>query len=170
MAKCSWETCSNEAKLGKKYCPACAKVAHQKWLEMVTNGKAERENRDANFKVLWEEAVAAGNQQAKACQPVPMVVSQRVNPLDDSSPVTKAWFVPSGACGFAWIVIKPATSAFARWLAKQGIGHKSYYGGWEVSAGQVGGQSIEIKESWCRGVCKHLQAKGINCYMNSRLD
>lgn len=138
--------------------------------EKIAAETAERRKRYAAYEALWNEAESAGRAAADACVPTPMVVQQRANMADDSSPVVKSWHVPSGACGFAWVTIRPATSSFARWLKKQGLGRRAYYGGIEVSAEMVGGQSIEIKTAWARAVADVLTKAGIKAHAGSRLD
>jgi len=168
--KCSWKECDNEAKVGKKYCPTCAKVARDKFMDRVRQSKADAEAKRKAHKELWERANVAGLKAANACVPTPMVVSQHKNPLDDTSAVEKQWYVPQGPCGFAYVTIRPATCSFARWLAKHKIGHKSYYGGWEISAGLVGNQSVEIKTAWASAVAKVLQEAGVKASHYSRMD
>lgn len=85
------------------------------------------------YEDIFNAAVAAGNKAAAEAIPTPMIVSQHKNMADDNSPVEKQWFVSEGVCGFAWVVIKPGTHSFAKWLTKTGKGRKDYYGGVSVS-------------------------------------
>lgn len=129
------------------------------------------------FEKIYNEAVEAGMAALKAKVPTPMVVVQHKNMLDDTSPVEKAYNVPMGMCGFAWINIKPATQPFVRWLKKQAAGNEhtnygfkdSYYGGWSIWAHE-GGQSIELKQAFCEGFGKVLSKYLIENYTMSRLD
>ena len=77
-------------------------------------------------------------------------------------------------CGFAWVIIKPATSAFVRWLKSKDIGSKHCYGGWSIwysEAGSIPGlQNIGVHEAACYAFSKVLQANDINAYSDSRLD
>lgn len=163
-------TCGLPSVGKSKYCAAHRSAAHSAWKDMIQQKAAETAAKKAAFKELWDKALKAGADAAAACVPVPMIVTQHKNMMDDSSPVVKAYHVPSGVCGFAWVLITPATCSFVRWLAAQKIGGKSYYGGWEVSAGMVGGQSIEIKTAWAGAVAKVLQAGGIRAHMRNRED
>lgn len=55
-----------------------------------------------------------------------------------------------GWCGFAWVNIKPANSAFANYLRKKGYGRTdSYYGGLTVWIGEFG-QSVDRKYEFAK--------------------
>jgi malate synthase len=73
-------------------------------------------------------------------------------------------------CGFAWIKIRPATSAFAKWLVKTGKARPAYGGGLSIWI-SAHNQSMERKEAHARAMAKVLSEKlGINCYAESRMD
>lgn len=126
---------------------------------------------DTEAKALYECAVAAGRAAAEACVPEPMYVVQRQHPLDDTSPIVKAYPpVMDGVCGFAWINIKPGNSAFARYLKAKGAARTdSYYGGVSVWVGGYG-QSYERKSAYASAFAKVLQEAGIKAYSMGRLD
>lgn len=73
-----------------------------------------------DFETIYNNAVTAGREAATKMVPTPMTVvggGQR-------------FYVPDGACGFAWVIVKPGTSKFARWLkANKHARPDSYYGG-----------------------------------------
>ena len=120
-----------------------------------------------NFAQLWSAANAAGRKAAEACVPQPMVV-QQVNPI--TGEVIKTYEpIMDGMCGFAWITVRPANSAFARWLKKQGLGNKAYYGGWEVSIHDYG-QSYERKAAHAAAAVRVLRDAGIQATPRSNLD
>jgi hypothetical protein len=121
------------------------------------------------FQLWLDEANKAGEEAVKAIKPTPVVVQQHVNMLDDSSPVVKQWVVPDGVCGFAWVHIKPATTPFVRWLKRNGIGRRSYYGGWDIPIHSYN-QSYEKKMAHANAMAKSLCEKGINAYGDGRLD
>ncbi len=116
-------------------------------------------------------AMNAGRLAGEDAIPTPMVVEQRANPLDDSSPVVKRYApVMDGMCGFAWVNIKPGTSAYARWLKKEGIARKdSYYGGVTIWIGEHG-QSYERKSAHAAELARVLRTHGVNAINMSRLD
>lgn len=124
---------------------------------------------------IWREAQLAGEQAAMACRPTPMVV---FDAHLDGSPVEggQTYYVGGGVCGFVNIVIKPATSGFARWLKANERTYKHYYGGLsyfvhaECVNGTVLAQSLDIKEAYGRAMVKVLKEHGIPCGMESRLD
>ena len=120
-----------------------------------------------NFAKLWADANAAGREAAEACTPTPMTIA-RVDPITGRvlhvyEPITE------GACGFAYVTVKPGNSAFARWLKKQNLGHKAYYGGWEVSIFDYG-QSYERKAAHASAAARVLRDAGITATSRSVLD
>jgi len=132
--------------------------------------KVLRQGRDEKFAEIFAKAKQAGIEAGYSLRPRPIVVTQHTNPLNDNSPVEKAWYSAGGTCGFAWVNVRPATSAFARWLAKNKIGHRSYHGGWDIWISEHG-QSVEQKEAHAHALSEVLKNElGITCYAASRLD
>ena len=121
------------------------------------------------FQTLYNAAHAKGMEAGMGSNPTPMVVQQRANPLNDNSPVVQQYFVSEGACGFAWIVVKPGTSAFARWLTKKGYARKHYHGGVSIWVGEFN-QSIDRKEAYAAAFAEVLRNGGITAYSDSRMD
>lgn len=84
-----------------------------------------------------------------------------------------------GACGFAWVRIKPATSPFVKWLKKQAEGEKytkygrrdEYNGGWTIwNPGQYRGQNVDIKSDAAHAFANVLKKYGIDAWSEDRLD
>lgn len=137
----------------------------------ATKQQARPSKQDKINEAIYCKARMAGLEAARACRPVPMVVQQHANMLDDKSPVEKQWFVSGGVCGFAWVVVSPGTCSFARWARKNIGAHLDYYGGVGISAGdREFGQSMQIKEAYAEAFARVLQENGIRAYMNSRMD
>jgi hypothetical protein len=130
---------------------------------------------------LLARAEDAGLKAMEKITPTPMVVQQHANVLDDNSPVTRQWDVPTGVCGFAWVVIKCKGKGvrFITGLKKAGIAgdensfkritRSSYYRGFMYSV-HDGGQSYEWKTAYAHAFAEVLQNEGIECYSGSRLD
>jgi len=120
---------------------------------------------------LYASADAAGKAAADACVPVPMIVREHANPFDNRSPVVKQYApVMGGVCGFASIGIKPANSAFAKYLVAEKIGRKdSYAGGIRIPVFAYG-QSMAKKEAYAYAFAEVLRAAGIRAYGESRMD
>lgn len=139
--------------------------------EKIAAETAERKARYALFEQVFDEANRAGFAAAEVIVPTPMVVSEHTNPLNDASAVKRSWYESEGACGFAWVHVRPANSSFAKWLVKNGHGRKSYYGGIDIPV-HAHGQSIERKETHARKMAEILKVKlGLeHCYADSRLD
>ncbi len=118
----------------------------------------------SEMRALYEKAKAAGMAAGVAAIPVPMAVSGGV-----PGEPAKLWVEPEGACGFAWVKIRPGNSPFANWLKKNDIASKAY-GGWvDIWIGDFN-QSIARKEACARAMAKVLSEGGINAYADSRLD
>lgn len=119
---------------------------------------------------IWKEAWAAGMAAGKGAECVPMHVVQRANMLDDSSPIVKRYEpVMDGVCGFASVVIRPATSGFAKWLKKQGYADAHYYGGYSIFIGEHR-QSLTKKEAHAHAMCEVFAKYGYNARTDSRMD
>lgn len=128
-----------------------------------------KRNLDLIHQVVWEAAVKAGRAAGDKCRPTPMMVTQHANVLNDNSPAVKTWRVDSGVCGFAWVVIKPGTSSFARWLIKHKLAGKHYYGGVSIWVSEYG-QSMERKIAYARAMSEYLNKVGIRAYPGDRMD
>jgi len=75
-------------------------------------------------------------------------------------------------CGFAWVKITPATQSFARQLKKAGIvDHAAWNGGYDIwNPSGHPTQNISSKEAGAVAYARHLEANGVKCYAQSRLD
>lgn len=127
-----------------------------------------------DWKAVYDLAHKAGLEAVDKATPTPMVVYESLGLSDIPKPGGKSWVVPSGLCGFAWIVITPATSSFVRFLKAKGIGRKHYYGGWSVWVPSLfpdaRDQSVEYKEAYARAFASVLREHGIEAHAESRLD
>jgi len=127
-------------------------------------------NRDRQHRELFDSAWQVGLDAARACTPAPMLVQSHENPLDDSSPVDRSYYVPQGVCGFAWVIVKPGNSSFAQWLKRNELGRRdSYYGGVNIWIG-VYGQCYERKVAHASAMAKHLRDNGVRATAMDRLD
>ncbi len=139
-----------------------------------------------DFTDLVEKAHVAGVEAAKACRPARFDLVAHANPLDDNSPVVEHFpdqktneHAFAGACGFAWVKIRPANGPLAKWMKSKGIGDKDdYQGGWVVWIGSEHvskeidhyGQSMEIKYAYANAYAKVLSEAGHRATAFSRLD
>lgn len=138
--------------------------------EKIAAEKGVRNERNAKFAEAYRKAKAAGLAAGEGIAPTPMVVAQHANPMNDRSAVTKAWFVGEGACGFAWVKIRPGTSAFAKWLVKNHYARPAWNGGVEIWIGEHN-QSIDRKAAHAAALAETLRAElGIEAYADSRMD
>ena len=119
---------------------------------------------------LLERAHLMGMDAGRRVGVAPMVVGTPTelmgNDIDYSK---KTYFVESGVCGFAGVVIKPARGKFVSYLKSLGMGHKHYYGGWYVSVREFN-QSLTRKEAYANAFANVLGEVGMRCYVDSRLD
>lgn len=128
--------------------------------EKIAAEKAERAARYAGFQALWDKAHAAGMIAGMPVIPTPMAVT-------DGQTVH---IVAEGVCGFAWIVVRPATSSFARWAAKNKGARKEYGGGMCLRWVGEFNQSMTRKEAYAAAFAKTLREAGIEAYSRSRMD
>ena len=123
---------------------------------------------------LFDQAHSAGMQAAEKRNPTPMVVN------DPST--GERYHVPSGVCGFASVIIKPARGKFVNFLKhhfeptmsgslvrRTHYCHKHYYGGLELSC-FLFGQSLEKKEAYCRAFALVLNGSGLSASCHSQMD
>lgn len=122
-----------------------------------------------NGTALTAKAHEAGLAAVAACTVQPMVVARHANPLDDNSAIREARVVPDGPCGFAWVNLKPANSAFAKWLKAECGWRKSHEGGITMWVHYFN-QSAQKKEAYAYAYAKVLRDAGFNAYAGSRLD
>jgi len=144
--------------------------------EKIRAESEARRARYAEFAKLWADAHAAGMAAGNAVRPTPMVVCNgdvRINgaPLDPYKPATDIVdVVADGACGFAWVVVRPGSCSFARWAVKEREGRKEYGGGVRVRWVGEFNQSLERKDAYAKAFADVLRAAGINAYAHSRMD
>jgi len=129
--------------------------------EKISHESKVRAARNQGFAELAQRAYEAGIQAGVNCRPVPMQVLDELN--------GQAWRVDDGACGFAWVTVKPANSAFAKWAQAQGIMRKAYGGGVQYWVSEFG-QSEERKAAFAYAYARVLCEAGINAFAGSRLD
>jgi len=121
------------------------------------------------FPRLWEIAHQMGMQAAQTCQVVPMIVDEHIDQLDGNSPIKKSYFVPEGVCGFAWVTVRPANCAFAKWMKTNKDCHLAYGGGMQYWISMFN-QSMQLKEAYADAFAEALQQVGIKAYAGSRID
>ena len=155
MAKCA--KCEAETTGKSKYCKPHAAEAREAWRLMVAS-KAEAKADDyAHFADAARLAHAAGHAAAVAAVPVPMVINGYA-PIDD------------GVCGFAWVTIRPATSRFAKWAAKNLGARRAYGGGLMIWISDYE-QSMTRKEAYACAYARTLGEQGIpGISWGSRID
>jgi len=137
---------------------------------LTTSGKPKVS--EDKWEAIFAEADAAGRAAVESLRVVPMVVVQHENPLDDNSPAVKEYFVEDGACGFAWVKIRPANHPFVKWMHKAGKARDkgaAYNGGYDYWISDYN-QSIQKKEAYAYAFADVLQKHGIKAYADSRLD
>jgi hypothetical protein len=133
---------------------------------------SKKQVQEDGFQMAWGAACIAGAAAAEAKVPKPMYVVERANPMDDSSPIVKAYEpIADGVCGFAWVNVRPGNSPFANWLKKEGKARKAYGGGVQIWVSAYN-QSLEKKEAYANAMEKALEAlvPGVKFYADSRMD
>lgn len=124
-----------------------------------------------DFQDLYERAHQAGLNAAAAEKVQPMIVgtpkSIFSNEIDETKPT---YFVESGPCGFAEVIVKPGNSRFANWLKKNNIGETRYYGGGVSVWVSEFGQSYQRKMAYAYAFAQVLREADIRASATGRLD
>ena len=129
--------------------------------EKIAAEKQERAKLYENFAQLLARANREGYAKAEMITPPEMCVHD---------PATgKVYHVSEGACGFAWVTVKPANSSFGRWLIKNGHARKGYYGGAEIWI-SAHGQSMARKETHAYAMAQAFREAGFAAFSGSRMD
>ena len=134
---------------------------------------------------ILDKALQAGEDALNACVPIPMIVQEHANMMDDSSQVIQSYHVPDGVCGFAWIKISLTSTPsrqFINALKKAKLAtadinsfkdepfkKSNYHGGYLYWVRQ-GNQSLQKKETFAGAFAKTLIEAGITCHTGSRMD
>lgn len=115
------------------------------------------------FLALYNKAHTAGHEAAMNKTPNPVTFQDSIS--------GQKYYETEGLCGFAWIIVRPGTSRFARWLKEQNKARTdSYYGGVCIWVSDYN-QSVEKKEAYARAFAEILKDAGYNrVYAMSRLD
>lgn len=76
------------------------------------------------------------------------------------------------ACGFGWVIIKPARGPVARYLKDNGLARAAYGGGLQVwNPGKTYSQSITVAEEGARAFARVLRERlGVDAQADSRMD
>lgn len=125
------------------------------------------------FQQILADAQAAGNQAAAAAECQAMVVGD-ADLAGNFVPGGKRYHVADGPCGFAGVRIRPANSAFAKFLVEKQVAFKDSFRGGIYAGSKVFPftQSITRNEAYANAMANVFRDKlpGINCYVDSRLD
>ena len=124
----------------------------------------------AQARRIFKQAHDAGMAAGTAHTPTPMIVGTPTPPFGNDIDYSKrTYHVPSGLCGFAWVVIRPGNSSLARQAKKLGIGGSAYGGGVSIWIHEHG-QSYECKQKHAHAYARVLSEHGVDAYAQSRLD
>jgi hypothetical protein len=129
--------------------------------EKISHESKARVARAMEFQALIERAIADGVRAGAHCAPISMQVLDRAG--------GRIWLVDDGACGFAWVTVKPANCAFANWAKKAGYMRPAYGGGVQYWVSEFG-QSVDRKSAFAGAFARVLCEAGINAFAGSRLD
>ncbi len=174
--KCKWENCSMDNTVNSKYCHIHKAEARQRWNEVVSAQTEERQKRYKVYETAFKKAFQEASNTGENHVPTPMVVTERINPLDNESPLKNVYEpISDGVCGFAWIVIYPGTSSLAKYAKKYQGFAPHYYGGVALNVRKYG-QSYERKTMFAHTFVETLTkelgeyAKGVRIGTGGRLD
>ena len=120
-------------------------------------------------KVL-ERAHLMGMDAGRRASVTPMIVGTPTEFMGSEIDYSKeTYFVESGVCGFAGVVIKPAQGKFVSYLKSINKGRKHYYGGYYVPVKEFG-LSLTRKEAYASAFADVLTEVGMKVYVDSRMD
>ena len=145
---------NGKSRAGKIY-TTCRLCARENFKKMIQDSVNKRQESLSCFEKIFSDAIKKGNEAAEIVQPVPMVVQQHANVMDDNSPVVKQWECNDGVCGFGWVEVSPGNSSFANWLKSKGYFYSNYGGCVHISS-RLQTQSLEKNAAWAAGLAKHL--------------
>ena len=115
-------------------------------------------SRPNDFKVIHAKAHAEGMKAGRDALPEPMALTDGIN----------NYYVPEGACGFAWVQFAGNT-AWGKWAKAQGIASPAYPKGLQVWVSEFN-QSVDRKGAYALAYAKVLNDHGIEAMAQSRLD
>lgn len=125
---------------------------------------------------IFNEARTAATIAFSDHTPTPVVFGQAKSLFGNEIIPGTEEYVADGLCGFAWVRIKPARGEFVKFLKKNGIGNKGVYGGYTISAYDIGcpvsSQSMERKEAACKAFVAVIKQyfPDMKIWVESRLD
>jgi hypothetical protein len=156
MTICKIEGCEKSTAGKSRYCYTHRAEARIRFRDKCEADKQEREERYEGFRQLTIQAHAAGRKAGDTCEPTPMYIKGYAPVLD-------------GACGFAWVTVRPGNCSFAIWAKKNAGYSKAYRGGVELWISGYD-QSMARKEAYARSYSQVLRDAGIEAYAGSRMD
>lgn len=122
--------------------------------ERIAFESAQRKARYAQFASDFDLAMLAGRKAAEEAVPETMHIVG-----NDADGNLRHYSVSEGACGFAYITVRPASSSFGRWLVKEGHARKAYGGGLTISISDYN-QSMTRKAAHAKAAADYLTARG----------
>lgn len=106
-----------------------------------------------NYPAIFEKAHKAGLDAGSAHKPTPMTVRSS-GALGTGG--EREYYVPDGACGFAWVRIPDGRSKLAREAKACGFRSDSYYGGVTLWVDHFG-QSYERKTQYAKAYARVVE-------------
>jgi hypothetical protein len=109
------------------------------------------------LRLAFQMAHVKGMEAVRGMTPTPMVVGSPSTPFgNDVDPSKPTYFVEGGVCGFAWVNIRPATSAVAKFAESElGWRYNDYDRAMQKWIGEFG-QSMQRKEAYADAFATEL--------------
>lgn len=131
-------------------------------VKLSTDSEMAKPKSDADLARIFHAAHTAGLAAGRGETPTPMIVTDELGGYTYEP-------VMDGACGFAWIVIKPGTSKAAKYAKRYFEGRAGHGGGVHIWV-SLFNQSYERKMAYARAFAEVLTRAGIRAYADGRLD
>lgn len=153
ITRCPREGCTQDPdpKSTKGYCAKHKAEAREIWRNQISESRAEAEAKRKRWEDLHIEAHRAGVRAGNACEEMPMA-------------------------GQAWVVVRPASCSYARYLMTNTRSHKGHGGGVEVWVSEFNGfyeRRLAYARAYATVVREALAEdaiKGFSVYATGRLD
>lgn len=126
-----------------KYCAVHKREAYKAWKSMIAEKSAARADAKQMFVSLLGDSIVNANNNGRSAATVASV--EPIGFVRDSSCPNDPYYVASGVCGFAWVVVKGARGLLRSELLEHGF--RLHYGGGLCLWISEHGQSYDKKKA-----------------------
>lgn len=132
--------------------PQCYNHVDTRGTQCANHASSTKHPTKRQFKFIHNNCLRAAEKAERACTPIPMLVTEHSDPLNDRSSVVYQAVSNSGVCGVL-VVTLPRNYAFTKWLVANHLAHA--YETW-TGLNIPHTQSYEKLQAWFRAFYKTL--------------